>query len=463
SSQSTHATASAAAERLQKAPLPTLDIDAIRKVILEELAAKEASLVPSEGTSTSSPPPHGAKPDRSPGLRSDKRMSDVLSDFLEPPSRKRAHSSRGRSEAKAIVEFAIAFLEDPVLEQVTTEQWSALDEALTDIPHQTNIPRRHAGSLFARYKYARDHGWENLTRLTEKTIKSRYWYGLYKFIDWAASKKYYSGARPKFECVDPENLVSLPRDAFEDEEILRILKLPLFTGCLNRTHVWKSGAFFVQSAIYWGYLICLFTGMRPGEVGQLECAQIRTDGTFFYFDLRPFEARNGRVALQDLRNLKTNAAGRVIPINPLLIELGLLDRMQELSEGGEKRLFPEWEKYVRSDGTVRWSQPISKSWQYLKKNVLKDLRADVSLYSTRHFFADILDSNLIAQRTRDRILGHVGDVRQRYGRKGILDPIVAEEIKNIEPPIMKKAREILVEAKRRADSGELTVLKTYIT
>ncbi|WP_194467885.1 hypothetical protein [Bradyrhizobium sp. CCBAU 53340] len=41
--------------------------------------------------------------------------------------------------------------------------------------------------------------------------------------------------------------------------------------------------------------------------------------------------------------------------------------MEELSDQGEKRLFPEWEKYVRKDGTVRWSQPLSKSWQYIKK------------------------------------------------------------------------------------------------
>jgi len=54
--------------------------------------------------------------------------------------------------------------------------------------------------------------------------------------------------------------------------------------------------------------------------GQIKCAGIRTDNQFFYFDLRPFDARSGRVAMQDSRNLKTNAAGRVIPIHPLLIE-----------------------------------------------------------------------------------------------------------------------------------------------
>lgn len=252
----------------------------------------------------------------------------------------------------------------------------------------------------------------------------------------------------------------LPRDAFEDSELLALFALPLFTGCRNRTHVWKPGNYFVQSAIYWGFLICALTGMRPGEVGQLKCADIRTDGEFFYFDLRPFDAREGRVAVKDLRNLKTNAAGRVIPIHPLLIELGLLDRMQELTDKKEERLFPEWEAYVRKDGTVRWSQPLSKSWQYVKK-LLKLSRADLTLYSTRHLMADWLDNDAIAQRTRDRILGHVSDVRGRYGRKGILDPQVAAKIEALEPAVIKRMREILLGAKRRADAGELTILKTY--
>jgi integrase len=171
--------------------------------------------------------------------------------------------------------------------------------------------------------------------------------------------------------------------------------------------------------------------MRPGEVGQLKCADIRTDGEFFYFDLRPFDAREGRVAVQDLRNLKTNAAGRVIPIHPLLIELGLLDRMNELMDKGEERLFPEWECYVRKDGTQRWSQPLSKSWQYVKK-LLELRRADLTLYSTRHLMADWLDNEAIAQRTHDRILGHASDVRSRYGRKGIFDPQIAAKIEALE-------------------------------
>jgi hypothetical protein len=52
-------------------------------------------------------------------------------------------------------------------------------------------------------------------------------------------------------------------------------------------------------------------------------------------------------------------------------------------------------------------------------------------------------------------------VSRRYGRKGVLDPAVAALIEALEPPVIKTAREILLDAKSKADCGELTVLKTY--
>jgi integrase len=210
------------------------------------------------------------------------------------------------------------------MSELTEEKWKRLDEALPDIPNRDNIPREFSKTLFERYKYAETHGWSELVRVTTTTIKSRYWGGLYKFIDWAIQEKHYGGSRYAFECIDPENLAPLPRDAFDDGELLTLLKQPLFTGCKNRTHVWQEGGYFVQSHIYWGFLICILTGMRTGEVGQLKCADIRTDGESFYFNLRPFDARNGRVALEDLRNRKTNAGGLILNGAPFRIRLRTL-------------------------------------------------------------------------------------------------------------------------------------------
>ncbi|RQH06898.1 hypothetical protein EHH60_30150 [Bradyrhizobium sp. RP6] len=433
--------------------------DAVAQRVAQLMPATVVPLAPAIAPTETGAPIEVTKSD-APTASSPDRLSALLQEFLRPAGRKRQHKMKGRGEAEAVVQFAIDFLGDLRMNELTDDRWRALDEALPDIPNRDKIPREFSKTLHQRYKYAETHGWSELVRVTTTTIKSRYWGGLYKFIDWAIQEKHYRGPRYTFECIDPENLAPLPRDAFEDEELLKLLKLPLFTGCKNRLHVWQPGEYFVQSHIYWGFLICILTGMRPGEVGQLKCVDIRTDGEFFYFDLRPFDAREGRVAVQDLRNLKTNAAGRVIPIHPLLIELGLLEQMQDLIDKGEERLFPEWDVYVRKDGSERWSQPLSKSWQYVKK-LLKLTRADLTLYSTRHLMADWLDNEAIAQRTRDRILGHASDVRGRYGRKGILDPQIAAKIEALEPPVVKQMREILLAAKNRADAGELTVLKTY--
>jgi integrase len=385
-------------------------------------------------------------------------MSAARDLYLAPPDRKKAHLSKGRAETAAIVQFAIDFLNDPPLHSVSKDDWDKLDLALPDIPHPRDLPAEAGSSLYARYCYAQKHGWDGISRVTETTIKGRYRYGLYKFIDWAIDEKLYPGPRPAFVCIDPQNLAALPRDAFEDKELLELLRLPLFTGCAGPHRIWTPGRYFVQNHLYWAYLILILTGMRPGEVGQIKCVDIQTDGEYYYFDLRPFDARKGRVAIEDLRNLKTNSSGRVVPIHPLLIELGLLDRLLYLINAGEERLFPEWKEFARGDGTTRWSQPITKSWQYVKK-VLKIVRADLTLYATRHLMADWLDNSTVAKRTRDRILGHVTDVPGGYGRKGSINANQMAAISALEPEIVKQMREILMPAKDRAERAELVVLQ----
>jgi integrase len=389
------------------------------------------------------------------------RLSEALKLFLTPPGKKRQRKMRGRTETAAIVQFAVDFLEDPVLDNISPADWDRLDEAMPDIPHPKGIPDSHRGSLYQRYSYAQKHGWTTLSRTTITTIENRYHYGLYKFIKWVIEEGHYRGRKPKFVCVDENNTTPLPRDAFTEEELIRLVELPLVTGCAGAHRIWKPGRYFVQTHIYWAYLILILTGMRPGEVGQLKCVDLISEGNNYFFDLRPFDARSGRIPLKDLRTLKTNSSGRVVPVHPLLIELGLRDRAAELIEKDEERLFPEWEEYTRRDGTVRWSQPITKSWQYIKK--LLQARADLTLYSARHLMADWLDAPGIAQRTRNRILGHAGGVPGRYGRKGAPDAAQVSAIEAVEPPVIQKMRGILVAAAERARRGELVMLKPWLS
>ena len=183
------------------------------------------------------------------------RLSQALALYLTPPSKKRRLRTRGRRDTAAVVQFAVDFLGDPVFESITLQDWQRLDEAMTDIPHPKGIPDTHRGSLFQRYQYAKDHGWTGLTRATITTILDRYHYGLNKFLSWAIKEHVYLGQQPKFECVDEENTSALPRDGFDDHELLALISLPLFTGCADGHRIWQPGKYFVQTHLYWAYLI----------------------------------------------------------------------------------------------------------------------------------------------------------------------------------------------------------------
>lgn len=106
---------------------------------------------------------------------------------------------------------------------------------LPDIPDRLGVPRAFQASLTARYDYARKHGWKGLKRLTEARIKKSYHAWLGKFFRWLIKEGYYSGPEPSFSYLSSENLVSLARDSFDENEVLKIFRMPLFTGCLSRT------------------------------------------------------------------------------------------------------------------------------------------------------------------------------------------------------------------------------------
>ena len=200
-----------------------------RPEVVEAAIAQRLPLLPAPNVGSISPAPDAAVSPRTNTTteNTSRRMSDVVADFLKPLDRKRKHTAKGRGEAAPVIQFAVDLLGDPRMDELSEDKWKLLDEALPDIPNRDNIPRKFSETLFQRHKYAETTKWSKLERVTTTTIKSRYWAGLYKFVDFAIAEKHYRGPRPKFVFIDPENLAPLPRDAFDDDELLTLLSLPL--------------------------------------------------------------------------------------------------------------------------------------------------------------------------------------------------------------------------------------------
>lgn len=389
-------------------------------------------------------------------------LSEALETYLAKRHEQLGHDG-DRGDLGLVIRFMIDQLDDPETGSITREQLGRIERMLPDIPDRIGVPREFQASLTSRYNYAQKHGWKGLKRLTETRLHKGYHAWLSRFFKWLIEEGYYTGPQPKFSYLSPKNLLALPRDSFDQSEVLKIFRMPLFTGCLSRTRIWQPGKYFLQNNLYWAYIIALMTGMRPGEIGQLCVSDLEKHGNHVLINLQLFDPAQGRVAREDAKQLKTENAVRKIPLHPLIVDLGLLERADALKEIGCDALFPEWEPYPKPSGEMRWGQPISKSWQYLKKE-LKLSRKNISLYSARHWMADQLDDLVVSQRTRERVMGHATnkEAPANYGAKGKYSSRDLEELTGIGTDVLEELSGILLGAKKRADAGELTVLRPWL-
>jgi hypothetical protein len=144
---------------------------------------------------------------------------------------------------------------------------------------------------------------------------------------------------------------------------------------------------------------------------------------------------------------------------PVLIELGLVERRDRLAAAGHKRLFSEWQPYVKKTGEIRHGHALTKSWQYIKVK-FEFTREDLSLYSARHSFAQRLDEvGKLAERSRHLAMGHStgGKARLRYGAKN-LNLEVATTINSIKDETVEEVSRILIAAKACARNAELQAI-----
>ena len=421
-------------------------------------------LAPQHGTLDGFQLPRAAEPG---ALVAGQRASDddhkLLSEFLEEylaAQRRKKGDDRARSAIAPIVSFAIKLIGDKRPRDYDRADFKMLNQAIPLIPTPKHIPQSVGRDLYSRYRYALDNPDAPTVSASVATIKRNYHSGLDRFFGWLEDHQLIAKA-PTFDEVTPNNRVALPRDSFADDEILTFLKLPLFTGCRSRQRCWTEGNYLIQGSLYWQYLILFLTGMRTGEVGPLKVTDLIVFDDFACFDLRPFDARKGRVTLAEVRTQKTSESARIVPIHPLLIELGLLEHRDEMARQGSDRILPDCEPYRLPDGRLRWSQQITKSWQYVKNGVGIVQRADVTLYSTRHTMADMIDQLALSARTRDRVLGHANSstAAGSYGRKGLLSTEELKQFSGITNPLIDAMREILLPPKQAADAGRLTLIR----
>ena len=218
-------------------------------------------------------------------------------------------------------------------------------------------------------------------------------------------------------------------EPFTTEELQKIFNAPLYTGCQDDERGAETpGPNIIRRHRYWVPLIALFSGMRAGEILQLEKGDIKGSGndvTYFDVDDEPWAEGTGVE-----KRLKNENARRKVPFHPELKRLGFLDYVQSQPEG---RLFPD----APAGSGGKLSDHFSKRFAYfLKKRGVWVARKKV-FHSFRGTFTDCLKDAQVPLDMREAILGWgpAGKMDARYGSGFTVDTLYDQVARSSYPDL----------------------------
>jgi integrase len=169
------------------------------------------------------------------------------------------------------------------------------------------------------------------------------------------------------------------RDSFSTDQLRLIFNAPLYRGCKNDAAGYnRPGPNIVRRGRFWVPVIGLYTGMRLGEICQLEVSDVvKLDGVEVVLV--------GGDDDDETKRVKTEAGNRYVPVHPDLKKFGLLDHHAKMAAAGERRLFPELTRAKTeslSDNFSKWFSGFLEAIDAKTKRT--------SFHSFRHTYRDAL-------------------------------------------------------------------------
>ncbi|WP_033924984.1 tyrosine-type recombinase/integrase [Sphingomonas sp. 35-24ZXX] len=172
------------------------------------------------------------------------------------------------------------------------------------------------------------------------------------------------------------------RPTFSNVQIGRIFATPLFTGSAGPHSLHVRGDHHADTWHYWIPLTCLFSGLRIGEVAQLQICDIKSE-----FGTSVMHIRHDQTA-----GLATKSGtSRIMPIHSQLVSIGFLDMVERRSQDASGDLTqPLFAGLSKNDRDHIGSAP-SRFWRdYLTKVGEKKGDDGIGAHSFRHTLAQKL-------------------------------------------------------------------------
>jgi len=197
-------------------------------------------------------------------------------------------------------------------------------------------------------------------------------------LNWACREEWISRNVASGLRIAVPNSKVIRRKPFTIAQLVLIFGAPLYRGCRDDENGYAiHGPNRPRRGRFWIPLIGLYSGARLNEICQLHATDLRKIDGVWCFDFHADPAAG--------KTLKTSASQRIVPIHPMLINLGILTYLRDREQAGDQRMFPE----IAIDAFGHHSGRVSR-W-FSRFLATCGAAADgVCYHSFRHSFRDAL-------------------------------------------------------------------------
>lgn len=240
-------------------------------------------------------------------------LGDAYRNYIDDPTRSWSHSTREAYKTSRKLAVSVIGESLPIC-SLSRVHCRELLEVLRFLPH-------NAAKRFPRLspREAAEHAQRSsdvkvISAANANVLMSNF----SSFLNWAVNEELLD-RNPARGLRLPDNVAKRDkRLPFAPEQFRRIFNAPLYVGCIDDGRGYnKVGDEKPRNARFWIPLIGLFTGVRLGEICQLDVSDIRRIDDI---DCMVISAAS-LVGSTDKR-LKTGASNRIIPLHPILLDCG---------------------------------------------------------------------------------------------------------------------------------------------
>lgn len=219
------------------------------------------------------------------------------------------------------------------------------------------------------------------------------------FFDWAISVGEVSADPAAKIRVSKSTSDEAARGIFRSEHLEKIFNAPLYKGCRSERFIFEPGSTKVRNWKFWVPLIGLFTGARLGEICSLRTEDVVLKDGIWCFDL--------------VRQLKSPASKRIVPIHPELHKIGILQLAEQQRAKGAKMLLPDIPPPLAGFAS---NQPSKWFITFLIKTLGSEVKEEHNLvnHGFRHTMITRLRETMAPEGNQFIIVGH----KDRHTTKG---------------------------------------------